>query len=164
MIDYDRDAIMELNSYETFDLAPRENEKEFREVVLSPIVDRRIEKAIVETLEEKGFVRNPGGAEFMVSFDTITKTKTSVEAFSISTGNSLRGPPYGTIETSTISTRDYEEGTFIIDIIDPISDELVWRGALSRRLDKEAPDQEKIQQIVTTILDRFPPLLESPNP
>jgi len=38
MIDYDRDAVMELNSYETFDLSPRENDKEFREVVLSPIV------------------------------------------------------------------------------------------------------------------------------
>ncbi|MBC2600162.1 DUF4136 domain-containing protein [Puniceicoccus vermicola] len=157
MVDYDHGASERLNTYTTFDLATRVNNGEFREVILSPIVDRRIERAIVETLEKRGYIRSSTEAEFLVAFDTITKTRTDIDSFIVTTGASPRSPFYGSIDTADVSYREYEEGTFVIDVIDNLSQELVWRGALSQRLGKDAPDQENIQKIITSILDQFPP-------
>ncbi|WP_420831633.1 DUF4136 domain-containing protein [Bathymodiolus japonicus methanotrophic gill symbiont] len=54
----------------------------------------------------------------------------------------------------------YKQGTLIIDIINPKTDQLIWRGAADGRLPK-ATDREKsdelVQKYVAKILSNFPP-------
>ena len=52
---------------------------------------------------------------------------------------------------------EYEEGTFLIDIIDAASQQLVWRGAYVKRLGWSAPDEAEVQKMVSSILAAFPP-------
>ena len=54
----------------------------------------------------------------------------------------------------------YEEGTLIIDVIDPGENRLVWRGSATRVLDRAmTPERadEIVLEAVQKIFDRFPP-------
>jgi hypothetical protein len=56
--------------------------------------------------------------------------------------------------------REYERGTLLIDILLPAERTLVWRGSASGRL-RETSDpakrEQRINDVVARILDRFPP-------
>ena len=55
-IDYDKSAVSKMASYTTFALDAREVRSKYQNVVLSPIVDRRIENALIQTLSEALFL------------------------------------------------------------------------------------------------------------
>jgi hypothetical protein len=54
----------------------------------------------------------------------------------------------------------YKQGTLIIDILDPVTDQLIWRGSADGRLPKSS-DRDKsdklAQKYVYKILEEFPP-------
>ncbi len=54
---------------------------------------------------------------------------------------------------------DRMPGTLVIDVIDPVSKELLWRGwAEGALLDVgQSPSQAEVDEIVARVLDRFPP-------
>ena len=55
---------------------------------------------------------------------------------------------------------EYLEGTLVIDIIDPVANEVIWRGWASDAMDAD-PDPSRVRkyvnEAVTEILARFPP-------
>jgi hypothetical protein len=55
---------------------------------------------------------------------------------------------------------EYEQGSLILDIIQPEGRRLVWRGSASSELEHSATPaarQEKLNQTVNAILAKFPP-------
>ena len=69
---------------------------------------------------------------------------------------------------STLSTEQqtdyiyYRDGTLLVDIIDPSSDKLIWRGVANKRLPKDKQLSQKkreklIDQAVSAVLADFPP-------
>ena len=58
------------------------------------------------------------------------------------------------------SVREYEEGALVIDLLDPATGDLLWRGTGTQRY-REYTDPEKtsrdIDLLVEKILDQFPP-------
>jgi hypothetical protein len=63
--------------------------------------------------------------------------------------------PYGHTNVSY-----YEQGTVVIDLVDPGEKALVWRGIGSRavqRYDSPAEAKEAVDLIVGKILNRYPP-------
>ena len=55
---------------------------------------------------------------------------------------------------------EYQQGSLIIDMIDPTSLELIWRGIGSKRLPEstDAAEMDKlVGEIVKSILVKFPP-------
>lgn len=157
-IDYDRAAATQIGSYRCFVIDSRETRSNYQEVVLSPIVDRRIERAIEQTLLAKGLDQGCANPDFRVTFNTVTKTKTELTDLGVGPSPFRRHPYYGYSGFSRVDINQYEEGTFIIDIIDNISKELVWRGAYTKRLGWSAPTDEEVTAIVRDILDTFPPV------
>lgn len=152
--DYEQGARQEMAAYKTFQLDSRETRSHYQDVVLSPIVDRRIERAITRELAAKGFESVTGEADFRVTFNTVTKTRTEINDF----GPPLfRRYPYYGYRGRYLEMDEYEEGTFLIDIVDAASDQLVWRGAYVKRLGWSAPGEAEVQQIVNSILAAFPP-------
>ena len=133
-VDYDRAAASKFASYKSFVIDSREARSSYQDVVLSPIVDRRIERAIARELEAKGFQQQPSAQDFRITFNTATKTVTDIDDLGVGTSPFRRYPYWGNSGYSRIYVDQYEEGTFIIDIIDNQSKELVWRGAYAQRL------------------------------
>jgi hypothetical protein len=153
-VDYDREAVPQIASYGTFAIDGREARSEYQDVALSPIVDRRFERAIREALIDRGFSQSSSQPDFRVTFNTVTKTRTELNDYGPRT---FRRYPYYGYGGRYLDLDEYEEGTFIVDIIDAQSQQLVWRGAYVRRLGWSAPDEAEVLKIVTAILTSFPP-------
>ena len=156
-VDYDRAALPKLNSYQCFVIDSREARSGYQDVVLSPIVDRRIERALAIDLTAKGFRQGCANTGFRVTFNTVTKTKTEINDLSVGPTPFRRYPYMGYGGFSRIDIDQYEEGTFIIDIIDNATKDLVWRGAYTQRLGWSAPSDAEVQTIVGALLVDFPP-------
>ncbi|MFP4156934.1 MAG: DUF4136 domain-containing protein [Opitutales bacterium] len=80
-IDYDRAAMEQMAAYRTFAIDGREARSEYQNIVLSPIVDRRFERAIGDALASKGFQPSAGKPDFRVTFNTVTKTRTELNDY-----------------------------------------------------------------------------------
>lgn len=156
-VDYDRAALAELQTYECFAIDPREVRAAYQDVVLSPIVDRRIEDALSEELTARGYTADCPDPDFRVTFNTITKTKTELNDLGVGLSPFRRYPYYGHGGFSRIELDEYEQGTIVVDIIDEDSRELVWRGAYAQRLGWSAPTDEEVREIIGKILAEFPP-------
>jgi len=151
--DYEQAALEEMAAYKTFNIDTREARADYQDVVLSPIVDRRIERAIENVLKTKGF-QSSAEPDFRVTFNTVTKTKTEINDFG---PPPFRRFPYYGYGGRNLDISEYEEGTFLINIIDSKSKQLVWRGAYVKRLGWSAPNEAEVQEIVSSILEDFPP-------
>jgi hypothetical protein len=60
---------------------------------------------------------------------------------------------------STADVRTFQESTLVLDLLDPSSDDLVWRGwgiGIVGTRDRDR-GQEKIEKGVRAILAEFPP-------
>lgn len=90
-VDFDRAVIPQMIGYESFQIDSRYKRSNAEAVALSPIVDRRIERAIRATLQEKGFQAVPEAPDFCVSFNTVSKTRTELNDYSPPI---FRRPPY----------------------------------------------------------------------
>ncbi len=136
----------------------------------SDITRNRIENAIEKTLQAKGFSYEPevGRADALVSYHVTTKDKQDIRTYNTGVRHCWgcgwgRGMGRGMgvmIGTTETRVRDYTEGTLIIDILDPKTNESVWRGFLSARITDFKNQQDRIDAIyhaVRTILAQYPP-------
>jgi hypothetical protein len=156
-VDYDRGATPKFQSYKCFAVDSREQGTNYQGIALSPIVDRRIERALKAELLAKGFTQDCATPDFRVAFNTAQKTITELNDLGIG-ATPYRRPPYrGYGGYSNIHIDQYQEGTFIIDVIDMQSKELVWRGAYVERLGWHAPTDAEIRAIIIETLAQFPP-------
>jgi len=127
------------------------------------LVDRRIRSAIENTLTARQFSQvDSGKADFLMLYNVVVEQRISSSNVSggVSVGRSSRGR-HGSIGLSTGSqVRTYEQGTLLIDVIDVVSDKLVWRGTSSQALPDLSDPQRLTDHINTTvaaILEQFPP-------
>ena len=156
-VDYDRGAAPKLQSYKCFAVDSRELGTNYQSIALSPIVDRRIERALKAELLAKGFTQDCATPDFRVAFNTAQKTITELNDLGIGATPYRRSAYHGYAGYSNIQIDQYQEGTFIIDIIDMQSQELVWRGAYVKRLGWHAPTDAEIRAIIIETLAQFPP-------
>ncbi|TMB15002.1 MAG: DUF4136 domain-containing protein, partial [Deltaproteobacteria bacterium] len=62
---------------------------------------------------------------------------------------------FGPYEQPTVT--EYTQGTVIVDVIDPNTKELLWRGqGVAKVSDNEAQYEQDLWKTVTAILDKFP--------
>lgn len=156
-VDYDREAAQKFHSYKCFEVDSRELRSNYQDIVLSPIVDRRIERELNAVLKMRGFSNECSSPDFRVTFNTAKKTVTELNDLGIGATPYRRSPYRGYGGYSNVQIDQYEEGTFIVDIIDMQSKELVWRGAYVKRLGWNAPTDAEIREIIIETLAQFPP-------
>lgn len=156
-VDYDSASIEKIRGYKCYSIDTRETRSHYQDVTLSPIVDRRIERSIETVMQQRGFANDCATPDFRVTFNTIKKTKTEVTDLGIGATPFRRYPYHGYGGYSRYNVDQYEEGTFVLDIIDEASKELVWRGTYVKRLGWDAPTDAQVLDIVTEILAQFPP-------
>ena len=156
-VDYDRGAAPKFQSYKCFAVDSRELGTHDQGIALSPIVDRRIERELNAVLKMRGFSDECATPDFRVAFNTAQKTITELNDLGIGAAPYRRSAYHGYGGYSNIQIDQYQEGTFIIDIIDMQSQELVWRGAYVKRLGWHAPTDAEIRAIIIETLAQFPP-------
>lgn len=146
------------SSYRTFAMAPPPSEAPLGLPSYSEIRGRRVNEAIAERLEAKGFTRASDEADLVVSFRLIGEPRQDVRSTgSVSMGYGRYGRWYGAgwYEPS-VYTVDYVRGTLIVDAFDRAAEAIVWHGWSSVSYYSESEAQDKGDRVLDAVLAEFP--------
>lgn len=153
-VDYDRAQKERIKNYNHYTIETREERASYGTISLSPLVDRRVENAIHNNLQDNGYGRRSSG-DFRINFHTATKDRTNVYDLGYGPAPFGREPYFGDYSYGRLFIDKFEEGTLVIDIIDNETNQLIWRGSHTRRLSNRALNDLEAQGIVDAILLNF---------
>ncbi len=129
---------------------------------VSSLLDQRIRRAIEAELLGKGLaILERESADVLVSYHLGVERKLDVRTIHSGYGYGRgwhRG--YGGYGYTETYVNEYEEGTFLIDFIEPSKKELIWRGSGQARVKRSSsPEdrQERIRKVVAKVLGPYPP-------
>ena len=136
--------------------------------MISDMVSERIDLGITNALELKGLkvIDDTAKADALVTWHLVANEKTDVRSYNtgVSTGyyrGYNRAAMYNCWNCGSpdVSVRQYTQGTFIVDIIDPELNRSVWRSTVQSKLKAEEPsrEQEDYNQAAYRIMSGFPP-------
>jgi len=121
------------------------------------LLDTRIRNAIDAEMAAKGFdVTSADRADFLVGYHAAIQNK--IDAYTMSNFGGYR-PGWGT-GYSDVHVYEYEEGSLVIDFVDPETGNLLWRGAAQAEVNRSLTPEKRemrIRAAVEKILARFPP-------
>ena len=122
---------------------------------------KRLQKAVNTQLEAKGCKMTTDNPDFLISMHVTKKEKTDIEAWNYGYGgrSMMHGGYY--MGTTQLDVYEYEEGTFILDFVDPKSMEMIWRGIAQgevRNYSSPVKRYERIDEVVQKVLSNFPPM------
>lgn len=127
-------------------------------VVVSDMQVSRINATLTDELTRRGYqvVTDNAEADLLLSWHLVTQERTDVRSFNSSTRYNCWNCP----SSSNISVRQYTQGTFIVDMIDPQRLQAVWRSIFESRL-RDQPDPQRAaqnrQEAAQAIFADFPP-------
>jgi len=114
----------------------------------------RLKKAVDTQLQAKGHSVSSEKPDFLVAVHFGVEDKVRVS-------NTGYGYHYGGFYGSSgVRTYQYEEGTLILDFVNPESKNLMWRGSATGELKNlKTPEkrEQEINKVVEKILKKFPP-------
>jgi hypothetical protein len=141
------DQAADFTRYKTF--AIRDGQLNSKNPALnSELVKKQIEADIARNLAAKGLQMVASGpADLNVRYRFGSARKTEVDAYPAG----WRG--WGT----RVVRRPYTEGTLVIDLRDPSTKSLVWRGIASEDKGDASKVQGKIDDMVKKSFDKYPP-------
>jgi hypothetical protein len=132
----------------------------------SPLLHDRIVSTIERVLGEAGFVRILNGEpDFYVNYHLSPEERLDVVTLNdvYVGGPHMRhweGAGWGGMAWTETRVEQFEEGTLIIDFVDPLRRQLAWRGSGTRRLSREPRGHQvthRVNEAVEEILGQFPP-------
>lgn len=130
----------------------------------NPFNDERIRTAVDKTLSLKGFVRTTGNPDVYLSYVYSIQSKIAsssngpVIGFGFGTGG--RNSTMGFAAGVGNDVGEFDEGRLVIDLADGKTNELIWRGTSTSRVDTQA-SPEKMTRLLNTMVEKnlaqFPP-------
>jgi hypothetical protein len=132
----------------------------------SSLLDQRIRRAVQETLSSKGFSEvSRQQADVLVSYHIGIERKLDVQTVHRGYGYGYGG--YGRYRGygagggySETRVTEYDEGTFLLDLVEPQKMELIWRGSAQSRISsKTSPEEreQRVREVVEKVLAQYPP-------
>jgi hypothetical protein len=119
------------------------------------IVDQQIKDAIDQQLAAKGLTKTDGEtAELFVGYQVSVNQERQWNAY----GGGMGWRFGGGMATATSST--IQVGTLVLDIYDPSSKQLVWRGQATKTLNPSSnpeKNQKNLNSAMARLLKNFPP-------
>jgi len=121
--------------------------------------NRALRTALLQGFASRGYAIADSSPDFAVAYYATTKDKLDIMRWDYGyawwprwwRGWGVRGPVGPTEAT------EYGSGTVVVDVIDPKTRELLWRGkGLARVSDDERAYELDLQKTVTAIVARFP--------
>jgi hypothetical protein len=150
-VSYDYDKNFELVQISTYDWLPIP-----KEANINNLDAVRIQKAVNAELEAKGLRLISENPDFLIAAHIVTKEKLR---------STQRNYPdyysYWTYRDSmALDYFQYQEGTFILDFVEPFSKNFIWHGAAKVALDyADTPEKRDklIKEAMQKILQNYPP-------
>lgn len=156
-VDTDYDKTADFSQFQTFDWAPPAAMRIAGEY--NQLTDQRIRAALTDALSAKGIEQAPGNPQLLVAFHTGVRERT--EVFNTGWGGGYSGygywPGYG---HSNIETRNYTEGTLMVDLIDAGEKRLVWRGKAVGVVGDYESQESRIREAVMEMFKKYPPAMK----
>jgi hypothetical protein len=131
------------------------------------LLAERIRKAIANQLALQGYQQTSSNPDFLVGWHASVEDKMDVQYVNnyYGYGHGFYGPCMGWSYWGGPSYANtyayyYEEGTLILDVITPKTNQLIWRGTAKKSVDGTASPEQKqktIEEAVKKILAKFPP-------
>ena len=145
-ITIESDQSVDFSRYKTF--AIRDGQLNSKNPILnSELVKKQIEVDIASGLTARGLMLVTGKSDLNVRYHLGTARKAEVERYPAG----WRG--YGT----RVVRVPYTEGTLVIDLRDPTTRSLVWRGIASEEKSDARQIEGKLDDMVRKSLDKYPP-------
>lgn len=143
-IEFDQAA--DFTRYKTF--AIRDGQLNSKNPALnSELVKKQIENDIVRDLSARGLEVTTGRADLNVRYRFGSARKSELESY-----------PAGWRGLGTRVVRvPYTEGTLVIDLRDPSTRSLVWRGIASEEKSEGAKIEGKLNDMVRKAIEKYPP-------
>ena len=134
--------------------------KDLSSLHISDMQEARIDRALADELQRRGFeiVTDNSEADLYMVWHLVTEERTDVRTYnSMSYYNCWGCGP----SVSDVSVRQYTQGTFIVDMIDPLRNKSVWRSIIESRLRNQPEDPEVLaeerREAATAVFADFPP-------
>jgi hypothetical protein len=154
----DYDSAFDFSGVRKITIQPVEREA-LSTIHISDMQESRIDAALADQLRRQGFevVSDSTDADLFMVWHLVTEERTDVRTYnSMSYYNCWGCGP----AVSDVSVRQYTQGTFIVDMIDPLRNRSVWRSVIESRLSSrpnEAGDGELRREAAAAALAEFPP-------
>jgi len=131
------------------------------------LLDSRVRSAVDQSLKARGYVKtsevNP---DFLVGYLAGIEEKTDVTTINRPSTAGMMGGYYSSAyfaySNSETFVTQYQEGSLLIDIVNPKTKELMWRGTgKATVLENAKPEkrEKRISEGVAKILAQFPPVV-----
>ena len=143
----------DLRTYSWMPAPESPSESTQRELQQNSLIEGRVKRAVNEHLAAKGLIQTRQDPDFLVAFHTGVQDKTDIQSWGYGYG-------YWGMGGGGVSTIHYQEGTLILDFIDPKTDNLIWRGVGKKVVSERTTPQKSEKEIsnaVEKILKKFPP-------
>jgi hypothetical protein len=135
--------------------------------VQNPNVDGWVKTSVEKALQKKGYVKyTVAKPDFLITWLGGVEKKVKQESID----HFYRNYGYGPVgkkmvgeEAGAKGAYEYEEGTLILDLLDPVSHKTIWHGTATGRLLKEMSKEQGelyVDKLVRQILKRFPESME----
>jgi hypothetical protein len=140
------DQAADFAKYKTF--AIRDGQLNSRNPALnSELVKKRIEADITRDLSARGLEMTTGRSDLNVRYRFGSARKAEIERY-----------PAGWYGMGTRVVRvPYTEGTLVIDLRDPSTRSLVWRGIASEEKSDSTKIEGKLDDMVRKAIEKYPP-------
>lgn len=157
----DWDTSRDFSQYKSYAWLPEPPDEPAESARLhNALIDSRVREAVNSQLASKGFrYSSIEGADMLVTYYLGLETKIDIDTVYTSYGYGYRGW-YGAPVGSQTRVRQYEEGSLLLDILEPKTKALLWRGSASTRVGRSSsPEKSRktINAAVEKMLKKFPP-------
>jgi hypothetical protein len=129
------------------------------------LLDQRVREAIASELVKQGLRPEVENPDLIVAYDLAVDSSQAPQDYTFPAGFGY-GYSYWfgyRFRYTTTGLADYQPiqalplGTLVIDIIDPDTNRLLWRGYSEAGINPTSQDMERINLAVADIMSQFPP-------
>lgn len=128
------------------------------------LINNEIKRAIDEELAQKGLIKVDKNADLRVSYHAAIRQEQSLYLSGIGWSDRGWGSGAGLWNGSMqAQTSSVPIGTIVVDLYDPILDDLIWRGDATKTIDlKKDPDKnyKNLQKAMAKLFKNYPPQLK----
>jgi len=157
IIDYDQSRdFMSLHHYAWSD-APLPADAD--PIVNNTLNNQRVRQAVDDVLSGQGMQKvDTAKADFLISYHLVTKEK--INSNSTGMGFGMFGGMGGLGLGGSVAITQYEETELFIDMLDPKTSALIWRGSVKYSTQTSSTPDERMEDMrknVQLILSAYPP-------
>ena len=160
----DYDPAVDFSNLKSYSWMEKPNPDEAPTIAENTLLTDRIERSVDAVLASKGLARVPRAeADFLISQHIGVQQKLQVDTtqygYGYGFGYGAWGGPIGGYPNQT-TVSQYEEGTLMLDFVNPETRSLIWRGTGQSRVRRASTPEEReklVRNAVEQILGQFPP-------